>query len=52
MQWYEILVIVLAVAFVIGVIVMSKIKHKKGGGCCDCSSCALSCSCKKEDKTE
>ena len=44
MQWYEILVIALAVAFVIFVAVKSVINRKKGKGCCDCSSCGLDCS--------
>ncbi|MBO4989833.1 MAG: FeoB-associated Cys-rich membrane protein [Clostridia bacterium] len=49
MQWYEILVIALAVLFVGGVIgkaIRDKMHGKSG---CDCSSCCGNCSdCKKK----
>lgn len=38
MQWYEILVIVLAAAFVVGVGVWQIIRRKKGKVGCDCCS--------------
>ncbi len=42
MTWYEILIIVLAAAFVIGVVVWQIVRRRRGkGGCdCGCSSCA------------
>ena len=51
MKWYEIAVIVLAVAFVIGVIVgttIRKYRNKKKGipaCCCDCSQCSACSHC-------
>lgn len=52
MQWYEILLIVLACAFVVGVGVWQIIRRKKGkGGCdCGCSSCAGCPHCKATKK--
>ena len=44
MQWYEILVIVLAAAFVVGVAVWQAIRRKKGKGGCDCCSDCAHCS--------
>ena len=56
MQWYEILLIVFAAAFVIGVIVWQIIRKKQGkGGCdCGCSNCPGNCpSCRpKEEKKD
>lgn len=56
MQWYEILIIVLAAAFVLGVIVMTIIRKKQGkSSCgCDCGGCGNSCpACKaKRGKDE
>lgn len=49
MQWYEILIITSAVAFVVFVVVKSAIIRKKGKGCCDCSSCGLNCARRKSD---
>lgn len=54
MQWYEILIIVLAAAFVVGVITRSVLRKKKGkSGCgCDCGSCGgcSACASRKEAK--
>lgn len=54
MQWYEILLIVLACAFVLGVIVWQIIRKKQGKSSCDCGgNCSACCGCsyaKKEDK--
>lgn len=56
MQWYEILLIVLAAGFVIGVVAWRVIARKRGKGGCDCgfdcSACAGCSACreKKEDK--
>lgn len=52
MQWYEILIIVLAAAFVLGVIIMSLIRKKQGkSSCgCDCSGCSGCSACKGKDK--
>ena len=44
MQWYEILIIVCAVAFVVEVVVWQIVRRKKGKGCCDCSACSAHCS--------
>ena len=54
MQWYEILVIVLAAAFVVGVGVWQIIRRKKGKVGCDCCSDCADCSrCKRgEEKGE
>ncbi|MDE6412195.1 MAG: FeoB-associated Cys-rich membrane protein [Clostridia bacterium] len=48
MNWYEILVIVLATAFVVGVCIWQIIRKKKGkGGCdCGCTTCAHCSRCK------
>ena len=44
MQWYEILVIVCAAAFVVGVMTTQIIRRKKGKTCCDgCSVCSGQC---------
>lgn len=45
MQWYEIVIIVLAVAFVAGVAVWQIIRKKQGkSGCdCGCSQCTGAC---------
>lgn len=51
MTWYEILVIVLATMFVIGVCVYSFVRKKKGKGGCDCcSDCAHCAHCATEEK--
>ena len=54
MQWYEILLIVLAASFVVGVGVWQIVRRIRGkGGCdCDCASCAGCSKCreKKEQK--
>lgn len=50
MQWYEVLIIILAFAFVVFVFINSIIKRKKGKGCCDCSACGLDCSYKNSKK--
>ena len=56
MQWYEILLIVCAAAFVAGVVIWQIIRKKQGkSGCdCGCSNCSGSCpACKpKEEKKE
>ncbi len=55
MHWYEILVIALAAAFVIGVCIWQIIRKKRGkGGCdCGCSTCAHCSHCKpKEAKAD
>lgn len=47
MLWYEILIIVLACAFVAGVAIWQIVRRKKGkGGCCDCQNCSHCASCK------
>ena len=44
MQWYEILIIVLAAAFVVGIAVWQIIRRKKGKVGCDCcSACSGQC---------
>lgn len=49
MAWYEILVIVLAGAFVIGVAVWQIVRKKKGKSGCDCCGECSHCSrCKQE----
>ena len=40
MQWYEILLIVLAAAFVLGVVVWQIIRKKQGKSGCDCGDCS------------
>lgn len=51
MQWYEILLIVAAAAFVIGVGIYSIVRRKKGKGGCDCcSDCAHCTHCVTEEK--
>lgn len=47
MQWYEILIIVLACVFVVSVIVWQIVRRKKGKGGCDCCSgnCSSCCGC-------
>lgn len=54
MQWYEILLIVAAAAFVVGVIVWQIIRKKQGkGGCdCGCSHCSGNCFACKPKKEE
>ena len=54
MLWYEILLIVAAAAFVLGIIVWQIIRKKQGkGGCdCGCSNCPSGCSCAKAKKQE
>lgn len=41
MQWYEILIVVAACVFVVGVVVWQIVRRKAGkGGCCgNCASC-------------
>ena len=44
MQWYEILIIVLAAAFVAGIGVWQILRRKKGKiGCDGCSACGAQC---------
>ena len=43
MQWYEILLIVLAAAFVVGVAVWQIVRRKKGKGGCDCCTECTHC---------
>ena len=61
MSWWEILIIIAACAFVVGVIAASVIRKKQGktgcgcdcGGCAGCSGCAACASHKKsEDKPD
>lgn len=49
MLWYEILLIVAAVAFVLGIVVWQIVRKKQGkGGCgCGCKNCPPGCSCAK-----
>lgn len=53
MQWYEILIIVLAAAFVVGVAIWSVIRRKKGKtDCgCGCSGCSGCSGCKPKEKS-
>ena len=44
MQWYEILLIVAAAAFVIGVVAWRIIRKKKGKSSCDCCGECSHCS--------
>lgn len=44
MTWYEILIIVLASAFVIGVIVWQIVRKVQGKSGCDCGDCGGNCS--------
>ncbi len=56
MSWWEILLIIAACAFVVGVIAASVIRRKQGktgcgcdcGGCSGCSGCSACASEKKE----
>ncbi len=55
MQWYEILIIVVAAAFVVGVAVWSVVRRKKGKtdcgcGCSGCAGCSLCNTAKKDDE--
>lgn len=52
MTWYEIFVIVLAAAFVIGVFAWRIIRRKQGkGGCdCGCSDCSHCSACASAHK--
>ncbi len=43
MQWYEILLIVLACLFVAGVIVWQIVRRLQGKSGCDCGECCGSC---------
>ena len=52
MQWYEILLIVLAAAFVVGVGIWQIIRRKQGKGGCDCGKCTGHCPHCKPQKTE
>lgn len=53
MQWYEILIIVLACAFVIGVVVWQIVRKKKGKSGCDCGgNCAACRGCAHTQKDE
>ncbi len=54
MQPYEIVIIVLAGAFVLGVAVWRIVRHAKGkGGCdCGCGSCGGNCPACKEKQRE
>lgn len=53
MKLYEILIIVVACAFVLGITIWRIVRHAKGkGGCdcgCDCAHCS-GCSPQKEEK--
>ncbi len=53
MSWWEILIIIAAAAFVIGVIAFSVVRKKQGKtscGCGDCASCGCCKSCRKEEQ--
>jgi len=52
MKWYEILLIVAAAAFVIGIAVWQIIRKVKGkGGCdCGCSDCSACAACRKHSE--
>ncbi len=55
MQWYEIVLIAAAAAFVAGVIVwqiVRRIKGKGGCGCSGCSSCGSCSSCASHKKEQ
>lgn len=52
MQWYEILIIVLACAFVLGVIVWQIVRRKRGKGGCDCCEGCSHCSACSAHKRE
>ncbi len=57
MSWWEILIIVAAAAFVVGVIVMSVIRKKQGKTSCDCGcggNCAAchGCASSKEPRSQ
>lgn len=45
MQWYEILIIIFAALFVVGVIVWQIIRKKQGKSGCDCGSCSHCSGC-------
>ncbi len=51
MTWYEILIIVLSAAFVLGVAAWQIIRRKKGkGGCdCGCNGCSGCPRCAEKD---
>ncbi|MDD4291492.1 MAG: hypothetical protein PHX51_04590 [Clostridia bacterium] len=51
MEWYEILIIAVVSAFVIGVFTRKIIKIKRGEGCSDCCSDCNACPyCKEHAK--
>ncbi len=54
MTWYEILIILVSAAFVIGVIAWSIVRRKRGKTCCsDCGSCPHCSGCaRKSEKQE
>ena len=56
MQWYEIMIIVLACAFVVGVIawrIIRKMQGKSGCDCgCGCGGNCPSCKSKQEDQNK
>jgi len=45
MQWYEIMIVIFAALFVVGVIVWQIIRKKQGKGGCDCGSCSHCAGC-------
>ncbi len=45
MSWWEILIIIAAVAFVVGVIAVGIIRKKQGKTSCDCGGDCSGCSC-------
>lgn len=54
MTWYEILIIVLAAAFVVGVFGWRIVRKKQGkGGCdCGCSDCSHCAACSAAKKAK
>ncbi len=52
MQWYEILIIVLAAAFVAGVGIWRIVKRKRGESSCDCGNCSHCTHCKTKTNSD
>lgn len=45
MKWFEILIIVVAVAIVAGAILSAVLKKRRGKNSCGCSDCSACCGC-------
>lgn len=53
MTWYEILIIVAAAAFVVGVAIYTIVRKKQGKSSCGCDcGCCSGCPAKKKDPND